>query len=170
MDLACEMAIKAVRTVHMTENGRTEIDIKRFAKVEKVPGGSIEDSVVLNGVMMNKDITHPKMKRRIEQPRILLMDCGLEYTKVFLKFLFRTLDFRIRVNLKLIWNCQKKLTSPEFSNLKKLTSRGSVTILSLLNQLWSLPKKVFLILLNTFWQRLVSVPSEESEKQTILGN
>jgi len=81
MDLACEMAIKAVRTVHMTENGRTEIDIKRFAKVEKVPGGSIEDSVVLNGVMMNKDITHPKMKRRIEQPRILLMDCGLEYTK-----------------------------------------------------------------------------------------
>merc|ERR1712168_1287846 len=67
--------------VHMTENGRTEIDIKRFAKVEKVPGGSIEDSVVLNGVMMNKDITHPKMKRRIEQPRILLMDCGLEYTK-----------------------------------------------------------------------------------------
>ena len=82
MDLACEMAIKAVRTVHMTENGRTEIDIKRFAKVEKVPGGSIEDSVVLNGVMMNKDITHPKMKRRIEQPRILLMDCGLEYTKV----------------------------------------------------------------------------------------
>jgi len=81
MDLACEMAIKAVRTVHMTENGRTEIDIKRFAKVEKVPGGSIEDSVVLNGVMMNKDITHPKMKRKIEQPRILLMDCGLEYTK-----------------------------------------------------------------------------------------
>jgi len=81
MDLACEMAIKAVRTVHMTENGRTEIDIKRFAKVEKVPGGSIEDSVVLNGVMMNKDITHPKMNRRIEKPRILLMDCGLEYTK-----------------------------------------------------------------------------------------
>jgi len=81
MDLACEMAIKAVRTVHMTENGRTEIDIKRFAKVEKVPGGSIEDSVVLNGVMMNKDITHPKMKRKIENPRILLMDCGLEYTK-----------------------------------------------------------------------------------------
>ena len=82
MDLACEMAIKACRTNFMTENGRTEIDIKRFAKVEKVPGGSIEDSVVLNGVMMNKDITHPKMKRRIEQPRILLMDCGLEYTKV----------------------------------------------------------------------------------------
>ena len=82
MDLACDMAIKAVRTVHMERDGRTEIDIKRFAKVEKIPGGSIEDSMVLDGVMMNKDITHPKMARRIENPRILLLDCGLEYTKV----------------------------------------------------------------------------------------
>jgi len=81
MDLACDMAIKAVRTVHMERDGRTEIDIKRFAKVEKIPGGSIEDSMVLDGVMMNKDITHPKMARRIENPRILLLDCGLEYTK-----------------------------------------------------------------------------------------
>jgi len=81
MDLACEMAIKAVRTVHMTRDGRTEIDIKRFAKVEKIPGGSIEDSIVLDGVMMNKDITHPKMARKIQNPRILLLDCGLEYTK-----------------------------------------------------------------------------------------
>ena len=83
MDLATSMAIKAVRTVHIELDGRTEIDIKRFAKVEKIPGGSIDDSQVLNGVMLNKDITHPKMKRRIENPRILLLDCSLEYQKVF---------------------------------------------------------------------------------------
>ena len=82
MDLACEMAIKAVRTVHMERDGRTEIDIKRFAKVEKIPGGSIEDSMVLDGVMMNKDVTHSKMARKVVNPRILLLDCGLEYTKV----------------------------------------------------------------------------------------
>jgi len=35
----------------------------------------------LNGVMINKDITHSKMRRRIENPRILLLDCPLEYTK-----------------------------------------------------------------------------------------
>ena len=49
--------------------------------VDQVPGGTIEDSRVLNGVMFNKDILHPKMKRRIENPRILLLDCGLEYKK-----------------------------------------------------------------------------------------
>merc|ERR1712117_68533 len=56
-------------------------DIKRYAKVEKIPGGTIEDSAVLKGVMFNKDVTHPKMKRRIENPRILLLDCNLEYKK-----------------------------------------------------------------------------------------
>ncbi len=31
--------------------------------------------------MLNKDVTHPKMRRRIENPRILLLDCPLEYKK-----------------------------------------------------------------------------------------
>jgi len=49
--------------------------------VEKVPGGEIEQSRVLNGIMLNKDITHPKMRRRITKPRIVLLDCPLEYKK-----------------------------------------------------------------------------------------
>merc|ERR1712176_1390204 len=65
----------------MGNGGKKEIDIKRYAKVEKLPGGAIEDSQVLRGVMFNKDVTHPKMKRRIENPRILLLDCNLEYKK-----------------------------------------------------------------------------------------
>jgi T-complex protein 1 subunit gamma len=31
--------------------------------------------------MLNKDITHPKMRRWIENPRIILLDCSLEYKK-----------------------------------------------------------------------------------------
>jgi len=84
MDLAVEMAIKAVKTVTIKDDKQgnyQEIDIKRYAKVEKIPGGMIQDSKVLNGVMINKDIVHAKMRRRIENPKILLLDCGLEYTK-----------------------------------------------------------------------------------------
>jgi T-complex protein 1 subunit gamma len=78
----CGLALKAVRTVSWEiGNGRQEVDIKRYARVEKVPGGEIEDSRVLDGVMLNKDITHPKMRRRIENPRIVLLDCPLEYKK-----------------------------------------------------------------------------------------
>merc|ERR1719249_284007 len=80
-DLACDIAMDAVKTVTMAVGEKKEIDIKRYAKVEKIPGGTIEDSSVLKGVMFNKDVTHPKMKRKIENPRVLLLDCNLEYKK-----------------------------------------------------------------------------------------
>ena len=47
----------------------------------QIPGGSMEESEVLKGVMINKDVVHPRMRRRIENPRILLLDCNLEYKK-----------------------------------------------------------------------------------------
>ncbi|KAK0490489.1 chaperonin Cpn60/TCP-1 family [Armillaria novae-zelandiae] len=80
-DLMCKLALQAVRTVAQEENGLKTVDIKRYARVEKVPGGEIEQSRVLSGVMLNKDITHPNMRRRIINPRIILLDCPLEYKK-----------------------------------------------------------------------------------------
>jgi T-complex protein 1 subunit gamma len=81
-ELMCSLALKAVRTVSFDAGGgKQEVDIKRYARVEKIPGGQIEDSEVIDGVMVNKDITHPKMRRRIENPRIVLLDCPLEYKK-----------------------------------------------------------------------------------------
>lgn len=35
-ELACSIALDAVRTVELEENGRKEIDIKKYAKIEKV--------------------------------------------------------------------------------------------------------------------------------------
>ncbi|RIA84181.1 chaperonin Cpn60/TCP-1 family [Glomus cerebriforme] len=80
-DLMCKLALDAVRTVAKDDEGKREVDIKRYARVEKVPGGEIEDSKVLDGVMLNKDVTHPAMRRHIENPRIVLLDCPLEYKK-----------------------------------------------------------------------------------------
>merc|ERR1740139_1509892 len=48
-DLIVNLAVKAVRTVYQKdENDNVEIDIKRYAKVEKIPGGMIEECRVLN--------------------------------------------------------------------------------------------------------------------------
>ena len=80
-DLMCRLALEAVRTVSADDAGVRTVDIKRYARVEKVPGGEIEDSRVLSGVMLNKDIVHPQMRRRIHKPRIVLLDCPLEYKK-----------------------------------------------------------------------------------------
>jgi T-complex protein 1 subunit gamma len=75
------LAIKATACVYKKEGEHVEIDTKRYAKVEKIPGGMLEDSVVLDGVMFNKDITHPGMRRIVKNPRVVLLDCPLEYKK-----------------------------------------------------------------------------------------
>merc|ERR1711998_103302 len=76
------LAIQAVRTVAKAEeDGRMDVDIKRYARIEKIAGGDIEDSYVLSGCMINKDVLHHKMPRHIVQPRVLLLDCPLEYKK-----------------------------------------------------------------------------------------
>ena len=79
--LIVDLAVKAVRTVYRQEGENVEIDTKRYAKVEKIPGGMLEDCCVLDGVMFNKDVTHPDMRRMIRNPRIILLDCTLEYKK-----------------------------------------------------------------------------------------
>ncbi|CAG9464220.1 unnamed protein product [Pedinophyceae sp. YPF-701] len=81
--LMADLALDAVHTVAVRHpNGMTEVDLKKYAKVEKIPGGAIEDSRVLKGVMFNKDVVLPgRMRRKIRNPRIILLDCPLEYKK-----------------------------------------------------------------------------------------
>jgi T-complex protein 1 subunit gamma len=81
--LISNLTIKATKTILRTEGNKTKLnlDIKRYARVEKIPGGTLEDCEVLDGVMVNKDITHPKMRRYIKNPRIILLDCPMEYKK-----------------------------------------------------------------------------------------
>ncbi|KAA3479815.1 T-complex protein 1 subunit gamma [Gossypium australe] len=78
-----DLAIDATQIVGVDlGQGLREVDIKKYIKVEKVPGGQLEDSKVLKGVMINKDVVAPgKMKRKIVNPRIILLDCPLEYKK-----------------------------------------------------------------------------------------
>jgi len=81
-DLICQLAIQAVRCVMVElEDGSVDIDTKRYVRVERIPGGHEADCRVLDGIVLWKDVTHPKMRRKVENPRILMLDCGLEYKK-----------------------------------------------------------------------------------------
>lgn len=41
----------------------------------------MSESRVINGVFVNKDLTHPAMRKKITNPRVILLDCPLEYKK-----------------------------------------------------------------------------------------
>ena len=98
----CELALKAVKivrldisqnvlSIHNSAEQETQMDLglepkfdidtKRYVRIEKIPGGEVMDSRVIDGVMLNKDVVHPKMARSKENPRVVLLDCPLEYKK-----------------------------------------------------------------------------------------
>ena len=80
--LIADLTIKATKTIiRAGAKNKLNLEIKRYARVEKIPGGTLEDCEVLDGVMINKDITHPKMRRTIRNPRIILLDCPMQYKK-----------------------------------------------------------------------------------------
>jgi T-complex protein 1 subunit gamma len=72
-----QMALDAVKTIRK-EN---DVDIKRYIRVEKISGGSFEDSKVIQGVILNKDVLHSAMKRKLVNPKILLLDVSIEFQK-----------------------------------------------------------------------------------------
>lgn len=45
-DKLVSMAIDAVKRVRTVVDGRVEVDVKRYARVEKIPGGEMEDCKV----------------------------------------------------------------------------------------------------------------------------
>lgn len=49
--LSQELALDAVATVSvLNDSSRVEVDIKNYARIEKIAGGQIEESKVLKGV------------------------------------------------------------------------------------------------------------------------
>jgi len=76
-----ELLVKAVTTVleKQTINGK-ELSIvnKNDIKIEKNTGGSVEDSELIEGIVLDKEKVHPSMPTRITNAKIVLIDSAIE--------------------------------------------------------------------------------------------
>jgi len=75
-DLAV-MAVEAVRSV-VDEDGTVDTD---NITVEKKVGGGITDSVLVSGVVIDKDRLHPNMPKSVSKARIALLNAAIEIEK-----------------------------------------------------------------------------------------
>lgn len=50
-------------------------------KVDKKKGGSTEDSMLVRGLVLDKEVVHPGMPRRVEKAKIAVLDAALEVEK-----------------------------------------------------------------------------------------
>ncbi|KAG0418290.1 T-complex protein 1 subunit gamma, partial [Dictyocoela roeselum] len=75
------LALRAVECVFTAEQGMKRCDLRNLVKVEKILDVDFSGSEVMEGVLLDKMLIHPQMRRRIENPRIIIFDSGFEYKK-----------------------------------------------------------------------------------------
>ncbi len=77
LEKLAEIAVKAVKMIAEEKDGKVEVNTD-YIKIEKRQGGSIEETELVDGIVLDKEVVHPGMPKRIENAKILLLDSALE--------------------------------------------------------------------------------------------
>ena len=85
-----ELAVNAILQVaEKTPQGwRVDID---DVKVEKKPGEALADTSLIKGIVLDKEVVHPGMPKRVENAKIALVDAPLEVEKT---------EFEAKINIE----------------------------------------------------------------------
>ncbi len=75
-----DMAVKAVKQVAEKTNGSYEVDLDNIG-MEKQEGGSVDDSIMVDGIILTKDRVHPGMPKKVENAKIALLNAAMEIKK-----------------------------------------------------------------------------------------
>ncbi|XP_009103037.2 T-complex protein 1 subunit epsilon isoform X1 [Brassica rapa] len=73
-----EIAVKAVLAVADLERRDVNLDL---IKVEGKVGGNLEDTELIYGILVDKDMSHPQMPKQIEDAHIAILTCPFEPPK-----------------------------------------------------------------------------------------
>ncbi len=76
-DKLCDIIVKAITFV--TDSDGT-VDIAHI-NVEKKVGGSVDDTSLIEGMVIDKERAHPSMPKSVKNAKILLLNAALEFKK-----------------------------------------------------------------------------------------
>ncbi len=85
-----EIVVDAVLKVAAERGGSQAVDLENV-KVEKKSGGSIQDTRLVMGIVLDKEVVHSGMPQKVESAKIALLNCALEVEKT-------ELSAEIRIN------------------------------------------------------------------------
>ena len=72
------MCVKAVTGV--ADLARRDVNLD-LIKLEGKVGGKLEDTCLVNGIVLDKDISHPQMTKEIKDAKIAILTCPFEPPK-----------------------------------------------------------------------------------------
>ena len=79
-DVLSKIVVDAVLKITETKNEKSTVDLDNI-KVEKKAGGSITDTALVKGIVLDKEIVHSGMPTKIQQAKIALINSALEIEK-----------------------------------------------------------------------------------------
>ena len=75
-----DIAYRAVKAIVEEKDGKITVDLDNI-KVEKKQGGSVEDTELIDGIILDKERVHPDMPSVVSNAKILLLNTALEVKK-----------------------------------------------------------------------------------------
>lgn len=81
LKLALRIARELTFTAYPYREG-ADMDVRRYVKIKKIPGGSPKDSEYVDGAVITKNVAHKQMPRSQRNPRIMLLTFPLEFQRV----------------------------------------------------------------------------------------
>jgi len=79
-DFLADLVVDAALQVVSEKDGKYTFSLDEV-KIEKKKGESLEESQLVKGIVLDKEVVHPAMPRRIENAKIALLDTPLEVEK-----------------------------------------------------------------------------------------
>jgi 1-phosphatidylinositol-3-phosphate 5-kinase len=81
LKLALQIARDLTFTAHPQRQG-ADMDVRRYVKIKKIPGGAPKDSEFVDGAVITKNVAHKAMSRSQRNPRVMLVTFPLEFHRV----------------------------------------------------------------------------------------
>ncbi|MEB3844931.1 MAG: TCP-1/cpn60 chaperonin family protein [Desulfurococcales archaeon] len=79
-DYFADIAVEAVRLIAEKRGDEYVVDLNNIQIIKK-HGGSLMDTKLVKGVVIDKEVVHPDMPRRVENAKIAVLDAPLEIEK-----------------------------------------------------------------------------------------
>ena len=79
-DLLADVAVRAVSAVAEKKDGKWYVDDDNIQVVKK-QGGSMDDTQMISGIIVDKEAVHSGMPKKVEKAKVALVDSALEVKK-----------------------------------------------------------------------------------------
>ncbi|MHC1591917.1 MAG: thermosome subunit beta, partial [Candidatus Helarchaeales archaeon] len=111
-DILADITVKAIKAIAQKEDGKWVADLDNISIIKK-EGESIEDSKIINGIILDKEVVHSGMPKTIKDAKIALLETALEIEKT---------EFDTKINITQV-DMMEAFLQEEENMLKKMVEK-----------------------------------------------